>query len=178
MPDKSGVYLLQFKTGIYIGSSRHMRRRILRHIADLRGKRHSNGFMQRVHDRHGAPTFKVLLECPESELLLREQQFIDDLRPRLNLSPTAGRNVGHTHAAETLERMSESGKAAWANRVRVVGAEQRQRISDAMVGRSFSAETRAKISAAKKGHAVSAETRAKISATKLRARLIYEGRSA
>lgn len=178
MPDRSGVYLLEFKTGVYVGSSKHVRRRILRHLADLRGRRHSNGFMQRVYDRHGVPTFKILFECSESELLKREQEFIDQLRPRLNLSPTAGRNIGHIHTPETLEKMSEAGKAAWVTRSRSVGTDQRQKISDALSGRSFSEETRAKISSAKKGHVVSVETRAKISATKRAARLLREARAA
>lgn len=166
MPDKSGVYLLEFKTGVYVGSSKHVRRRILRHLADLQGRRHSNGFMQRVYDRHGIPSFKILLECSEIELLQREQEFIDLLRPRLNLSPTAGRNIGHTHTPETLERMSEAGKVAWAKRPRSVGADQRRKISEALAGRSFSEETRSKISEAKRGVKRSPEQRAMMSAAK------------
>ena len=175
MADKCGVYLLKFPTGIYVGSSKHVRRRFLRHLRDLQLGRHSNRFMQSIYDRHGSPSFTLLIECIEADLLCCEQRYIDELRPRLNLSPTAGRNIGHKHTQETRERMKVAGRAAWLNRSRIVNDDQRQKISESSVGRSFSEATRAKISAAKLGHLVSDETRAKISATK-RAKIIYEGR--
>ena len=120
---------------------------------------------------------RVLIECRQGDLLMYEQLFLDGFRPRLNLSPTAGRNVGHRHAPETLRRMSESGKAAWVDRPRGLSADIRDRIRRGQIGKVFSAETRAKISAAIKGRVKSAETCAKISASKKgKPRLFYAGK--
>jgi group I intron endonuclease len=176
MKNTPGIYILEFPGGIYVGSSKHMRRRVLRHIADMRRGTHSNGFLQRVFDKHGEPTCRVERECDESELLIHEQEAIERLKPRFNLSPTAGRNVGHRHSADTINRMREASRLAWEKRPRVVGEEQKKKISDSLSGREFSAETRAKISAAKTGHVKSAETCAKISSSKKGKKINRNGR--
>jgi group I intron endonuclease len=178
MSDVSGVYLLEFSNGsIYVGSSRHVRRRTLRHFRDLEGKRHSNPLMQNVFGKYGLPMARLLLRCREADLLLYEQLVLDAMGPVLNLSPTAGRNLGHKHDAATRERMRAAAIEGWAKRPRVVGAEQRQRISIAMAKRTLSPETRAKISAAKKGWSMSEAAREKIRAAKLgRPRRVYAGK--
>lgn len=166
MDNCPGVYVLEFSSGIYIGSSVRVRRRILRHIADLKRGDHSNGFLQASFNKHGISGCRVLVVCGESDLLLYEQAAIDALCPRFNLSPTAGRNTGHKHSSETVERMRAASKAAWVRRDRSVGLEQRMRISASLTGRQFSAETRAKISASKTGQVKSEATRQKISDSK------------
>lgn len=201
MTDVAGVYILELAIGTYVGSSKHVRRRILRHLADLRRGNHSNPKLQRAFNKHGIQSTRTLLICREDDLLVFEQRALDILKPRYNLTPTAGRNTGHRHNTETLVRMRESGKRAWLDRSRVVGDDQKQRISASSKGRIFSEETRAKISAAKlgikrtpeqraamsaakmgrkinqRGHAITSEILAKIAATKAaRARIIYEGR--
>lgn len=166
MKNVSGVYVLEFPTGFYIGSSRHMRRRILRHIADLKRGDHSSSFLQRAFNKYGIPNYFVLIECPESVLLSTEQLMIDVFRPRFNSSPTAGRNVGHKHNPETLARMRESGRRAWEKRNRAMSEEQKRRISESTKGKVFSDETRKRISEARKGIEVSFSTRLKISIAK------------
>lgn len=166
MKNVPGVYILTFPTGVYVGSSKDIRRRVLRHIADLKRGDHSNGFMQSVFDRHGEPSCRIERECAVSELLVFEQEAIDRLKPRLNLAPTAGRNIGHRHSPETIALMRDGAKRGWENRPRTVADEQRALISASLSGRQFSPETRAKISEAKTGHVKSAESRAKISASK------------
>lgn len=166
MDNRPGVYQLTMPNGIYVGSSVQVRRRVLRHLADLRRGIHSNLKLQRSFAKYGDPKISVLIYCDEAELLLLEQGEIDARKPSLNLSPTAGRNIGHRHSAETIARMSEAGRAAWNNRPRCVAEEQRLRISTSLKGRVFSAETKRKISAAKMGHRHSAATKAKVSASK------------
>lgn len=175
MDNHSGVYILEFPSGIYVGSSVHMRRRVLRHIADLKRGTHSNRLLQHVFAKYGVPSFRVEVICEESELLAKEQDAMERLKPRFNLSPTAGRNVGHRHSPETLEKMKVAAELAWKKRERRVGDEQRQLISAALKGREFSDETRAKISAAKTGQVKSEETRAKISASKKGKPIVQRG---
>jgi group I intron endonuclease len=166
MKNAPGVYILEFPSGIYVGSSKHMRRRVLRHIADMKRGTHSNSFLQRVFDKHGEPSCRVERECDESELLIHEQDAIDRLKPRLNLSPTAGRNVGHKHSTETIEAMRLAAKRGWSKRDRTVGDTQRKLISASLKGRQFSDETRRKISAAKTGERRSEEACKRLSEAK------------
>lgn len=166
MKNVPGVYMLQFPTGLYIGSSRHMRRRVLRHIADLKRGDHCNKFLQRAFEKYGEPEYFSLVQCLENDLIKFEQMLIDAFKPRFNLSPTAGRNLGHKHNAETLARMRESGRNAWKNRSRIMPEDVKRRISETTQGKVFSEETRKKISNACRGREVSFSTRIKLSIAK------------
>lgn len=151
MQNKPGVYILEFPTGIYVGSSKHIRRRVLRHIADFKRGTHSNRFLQRVFEKHGEPVAHVYLYCAEADVLKQEQFAIDMFKPRFNLTPTAGRNTGHKHSTETREQMRKASREAWKTRDRTVSEEQRRLLSIAGKGRNHTEETKLKMSRSKKG---------------------------
>lgn len=166
LANQPGIYALVFPKGVYVGSSVHARRRVLRHLNDLRRGQHCNPKLQRAFAKYGAPEGRALLYCNERDLIAYEQMALEGLCPRYNLAPTAGRNLGHRHSPETLKRMREAGREAWKKRSRIVGPDQRRRISASLKGREFSEETRARISAAKKGYRHTEEAKRKVSAAK------------
>jgi len=105
---KSGVYLIRCEpTGkFYVGSSKSIHQRWAQHRAKLRkGKSVCLG-LQRAWVKYGeaAFTFHVLEECEPQRLTLelREQHFIDTLRPALNMVGTAKRHVSDEHIARLV----------------------------------------------------------------------------
>ncbi len=131
--------------------------------------------------------FRVLLVCEPEDLLMYEQISFDALKPEYNLAPAAGsclgvkhredaktrtqpRMKGLTHSDETREKIAAAHRGrkhppefGAAISVRNTGvprpksAEHRQKISQALMGRSFNAGIpkteahKAKLSAARKG---------------------------
>ena len=63
---------------IYIGQSRHIRKRLCKHIRDLRKCRHQNEYLQRAWNKHGEQSFlfDVVETLPLKNLTDRENFFI------------------------------------------------------------------------------------------------------
>lgn len=163
-----GIYsITHMRTGrTYIGSSRCMSARWARHRRLLRQGIHQNPKLQAVWSKYGEPEFIfALVEVVDdpTQLKVREQAWLDDMNPELNidtnaLRPFCGRKhtpesvqkmrvaqVGRKHSVDTLARMSETRRAYWASNP--VSEEERQRRRDRQAGRAASEETRARISA-------------------------------
>lgn len=112
-----GVYLiLNLITGdSYIGSSKSIYYRIGRHKCDLIKDRSGNRNMQASWNEHGRGAFlvQVLELCKEEELLIREQHYIDTMKPIFNIT----KDVIHKSVAEeskilisnTLKKRCEEG---------------------------------------------------------------------
>jgi len=105
--------------------------------------------------KYGYANFKleILEYCDISVLLLREQYFIDNLKPEYNILSKAGSNLGYKHTAETLEKF----------KTRKFSKETLINLAKAAKGRILSKETRTKISIARLGIKLSNETRSKLS---------------
>lgn len=132
----------------YIGSSVNLRNRWRAHLSDLRRGQHGNQYLQRAFDKHGedAFAFSVLEHLEDSsQLLSREQHYLDTLSPEYNILPRAGSPRGHRVSNETRRKMSETQKG------------ERHH----MYGRQWSIEARRNMSAAHMGHPVSDEQRRK-----------------
>lgn len=103
--DSSGIYQIRnTQTGrLYIGSAKSFRVRWTKHKNDLRRGRHHSAYLQRSWNRRGeeAFAFEVIEACEASYLLVREQAWLDALRPAYNISPTAGNCLGVKHSAAT-----------------------------------------------------------------------------
>lgn len=88
----SGIYKIvcDVTSKIYIGSSKNLNKRWLRHLCDLRNNKHINIHLQRAFYLYGinAFTFEIIEYC-DSDLLLREQYYLDLLQPYNN-----GYNIG------------------------------------------------------------------------------------
>jgi group I intron endonuclease len=105
---KPGIYLLHNLVNgkQYVGSSIDLKRRLYSYYSPSKlidGRYISNSIM-----KYGHNNFTVLiLELVEpsdhikTNLLSREQYYIDLLKPILNLNPTAGSSLGFKHSDET-----------------------------------------------------------------------------
>ena len=91
---KSGVYKIvnpQTST-LYIGSSKDLSRRERDHFRQLTNNTHINNHLQHAFNKYGAHNFifDVLEYCTESELLEREQVYLDAFPNKYNICNTAG----------------------------------------------------------------------------------------
>ncbi len=163
----SGVYeIVNVQNGIrYVGSTSNLEKRKIDHFAGLRHGRHENAYLQHEWNKYGknAFEFSVVVECPPTDMITREQERIDlyDFESLYNLSPTAGSQKGRKHTPEARQKMMGNQNALGSVR----SAETRAKISAAKSNPS--PETRTKISTAGMGRVVSAETRSKMSAARM-----------
>jgi group I intron endonuclease len=131
----------------YVGSSVNIYRRWDRHRLELRQRKHKNLILQRAWDKYGegAFVFDVLRITSALDLIKNEQHFIDSLRPKYNISPTAGNRLGCRHAEETKQkiRMSHIGLT--------LSDETREKLKNSHIGNRPTDETRAKMSASTLG---------------------------
>ncbi len=183
----SGVYAIKNKLtdDLYIGSSDDIKRRWVQHRRELKAGRHYNKILQSAWDKYGEENmlFEIIEACDKSELLKREQEYIDDCQPRYNIMDIAycpPSRKGTSPSKETREKISR------ALRGRKFSEEVRRRNSEGHVklwqdeeykasrsgknhpnhGTSMSEEQKEKISATLMGHPVSEEVREKMSNAK------------
>lgn len=104
-----GVYYLFIGNYFYIGSSRNVRKRIARHLADLVANRHANQKLQRVFNKHLQFRFFV---CEVTDDLRAAEQLeinksIND-KYCCNLSKsTSALFEGRKHSRKTKVRMQD-----------------------------------------------------------------------
>jgi len=154
------IYKITTKTGgkIYIGSAANFHKRTLAHINLLTRLKHPNTILQNHVNKYGIKDLDfIILEIVmfKSDLINREQFYIDKFKPKLNIMKKAGSVLGYKHTDETKAKFIK----AWTKRVRT--SETGRKSGDAMRGRKLSPEHIMKIKAAKAN--ISAETRAKMS---------------
>jgi group I intron endonuclease len=112
----SGIYrITNTITGVfYIGSSVDIKRRWTEHRNTLSAGRHFNTRLQASWIKHGPTvfTFEVIEYCIESELINREQSWLDTTatQDRYNQLPKAFSHLGAKRSPETIERMRVSFK--------------------------------------------------------------------
>jgi group I intron endonuclease len=175
----SGIYeIVNLTNGKrYIGSAKSFARRWYMHRRELGIGKHHSRHLQRSWDRHGADAFafRVLELCAVSDLIDREQEALDSLRPAYNISRVAGSTLGVKYTAQGranvsaalkgkrigIPRSPESvAKTAAAHRGMKRSSETKAKIAAQALGRKMperSAEYRAKLSAAQKGRSKSPE---------------------
>lgn len=94
----SGIYKITnvINNKFYIGSAFNLNQRFNRHKRELTLNIHSNKKLQNSVNKYGIKNFKfeILANCPKEYCIKLEQYFIDNLKPILNNSPTAGNNYG------------------------------------------------------------------------------------
>jgi group I intron endonuclease len=163
----AGIYgfLCKSTQKLYIGSSIDLGKRFNQHIKGSQ----SNIKLQNAIKKYKLQDFIFIVfeYCDPKDLISREQNIIDSLKPEYNISPTAGSSLGIKRSSETKALMSESQKSV-----------DRTGENNPMFGKTFthSEDTKALISAANKdisrnlgennpmfGKTHSAETLAKMS---------------
>ncbi|MDD5015473.1 MAG: NUMOD3 domain-containing DNA-binding protein [Atribacterota bacterium] len=195
MKDKNkivGVYLITnlINGKKYIGSSKHVVKRLYEHKRTLCNKKHKNLHLQSAWNKHGESHFKFeLLEiCNIKILLLREDFWITYYNTKnreygYNIDgATKYGSVKRNRSEETKKRLSEAGKLDWIKRKlsgyklseetklkigrafkgRKISKNVRQKIRESLLGRKFSQERKNNISKAKIGSKLSEDHKKKI----------------
>lgn len=105
--------------------------------------------------KYGYSNFKleILEYCSQEVILIREQYYIDNLKPEYNTLYIAGSSIGYKHTEETLRKFKN----------RKFSEESISNLSKSATGRILSEETKTKISLAKKGTKLSENTKEKLS---------------
>ena len=103
---KSGIYMIQnLRTkDCYIGSSRNLAHRKIQHFSELRKGAHDNKRIQKTFNEFGEDSFIFIIieEVQDKELLVvREQFWLDTVKPKYNILLTAVNNsITRTKALE------------------------------------------------------------------------------
>nr|YP_009059696.1 GIY-YIG endonuclease [Parasitella parasitica]AIO05746.1 GIY-YIG endonuclease [Parasitella parasitica] len=106
--NKSSIYLLHNLVNgkQYVGSSIDLKRRLYSYYSP--SKLVDNRYISNSIMKYGHNNFTVLIlelveksDCIKTDLLSREQYYIDLLKPVLNINPTAGSSLGFKHSDET-----------------------------------------------------------------------------
>jgi group I intron endonuclease len=107
---KSGIYKLHslhFPERVYVGSSLNCNARISRHLSKLRQNKHINKKLQNHCNKYGVFDlgFQIIEHCSPNQLLIREQFYIDSIKPYFNIRTIAGSNLGLFHSLKTKAKM-------------------------------------------------------------------------
>jgi group I intron endonuclease len=93
--DKCGIYRIINKGNgkFYLGSAKNIRERLVRHLYDLKRQAHHSVPLQRAWNKYGFESFfmEIVEQCGEDLLKIREQHFLDTMKPYL---PSNGYNIG------------------------------------------------------------------------------------
>lgn len=75
----------------------------------LRSLAESNRLIDRALLKYGFSNFslEILEYCDQSEVIAREQYYLDLLKPEYNIVKTAGSTLGYKHTPESLIKMRE-----------------------------------------------------------------------
>lgn len=117
----SGIYRIVNKVNgkCYIGSTKNLHHRWSVHKHRLSLNQHHSIILQRAWNKYGQINFKIeLIEVVSPKnLLQKEQEFIDKLKPAYNVgSVGGGDNVSqHPNLDQIRKKHSENSKARWAN---------------------------------------------------------------
>jgi group I intron endonuclease len=95
---------------IYVGHTSNLfKTRVYGHRYALKRNKHENARLQHAWNKYGIDAFRfeVLEQCDESQKLIREQFYIDTLKPYYNVAPVAGSRKGvpqKPHVGEAVRR--------------------------------------------------------------------------
>lgn len=117
----SGIYCIENKINhkSYIGSSKNLYQRLLKHFALLRHNKHENAHLQNAWNKYGESSFEwsIIKICDISILTEREQYCIDLFGAEYNITKKVERNVlskeSRIKQGETRRRLHEEGKLEW-----------------------------------------------------------------
>src|SRR3990167_396398 len=105
----SGIYRIvnTVNNKQYIVSAINLRKRENEHFAHLRRVVHHSPYLQRSYTKYGgdAFVFETLITCHPTMCIWYEQQFLDELKPEYNVSPTVGSSLGIKRREDTKEKL-------------------------------------------------------------------------
>lgn len=139
----SGVYIITNTANgnRYIGSSIDIYRRWTTHLRDLRKGIHGNQILQRAWNKYGEDKFEfaILLLCSESDTLLNEQQFLDNIEPEYNICVCATASMRGRKMPEEHKRNISNARKGY-----IMSDEQKRKLSDAHKGKHWTEEQKVK----------------------------------
>lgn len=157
----SGIYCIKntIDSRIYIGSAQKLNYRLWNHRHKLVKNIHANKHLQNFVNKYGIEVlYGEILERVEIEnLIVREQYYIDTLKPEFNILQIAGSSTGTIMSDEQKLKISQSKKGI------LQTDETKQKISESMRGVSKSKEHSAKVGLKHKGKTISDEQKKIIS---------------
>lgn len=117
----SGIYCIENKINhkTYIGSSKNLYQRLLKHFALLRHNKHENAYLQNAWNKYGEESFEwtILEFCDVDVLTEREQYCIDLFESEYNITRIVERNIlskeSRIKQGETRRRLHAEGKLKW-----------------------------------------------------------------
>lgn len=115
---KSGIYLLHNNVNgkCYIGSGVDLRRRLGSYYSPSRlidGRHISNSLLKYGHSSFSLVVLVILGNTGtvvKTDIINKEQMFIDLYKPTLNINPRAGSSLGFKHSSKSKELISQSRK--------------------------------------------------------------------
>jgi group I intron endonuclease len=115
--DKSGIYRFtnNLNGKMYIGSSSNLSSRFRKHFNLNYLSQHKNELsISRAMIKYGYDNFslEILEFCDVSNLLKREQFYLDLLEPVYNIAKLAGSNLGFKHSTESRDKISKALKGS------------------------------------------------------------------
>lgn len=97
----------------YVGSALNFYKRKYYHIYDLKNQKHHSPILQNSWNKYGSDVFDfIVIEEIEKDdnLLIREQYWINILKPKYNISKIAGSPLGVKHTLQSRINMSNAHK--------------------------------------------------------------------
>lgn len=107
LQSNSGIYCIisSLNNKKYIGSSSNLSKRIREHFRLLKNNEHISKYMQHSYNKYGLDSFSVkILEYVSVEsLIIKEQEYIDNLLPEFNSSKVAGSCLGYKFGKQSYK---------------------------------------------------------------------------
>lgn len=107
----SGIYkITHIQSGrFYIGSAKNFKSRWNTHKQDLAKNKHHSKYLQAIYNKYGKDSisYEIIEYCEIEKLLIREQFYLDTMKPQLNSLKIAGSPLGYRHTEETKKKLAE-----------------------------------------------------------------------
>lgn len=113
----SGIYVIRNEVNgkMYVGSAVDTARRLAKHRYQLRIGKHPSKHLSAAWKKYGEDAFEfsVLEQCADAELLVREQHWMDVLKPQYNKRLKAESNFG-IPVSEDDRALKSAASKSWA----------------------------------------------------------------
>jgi group I intron endonuclease len=140
---KSGVYRwVNKETGkSYVGSGTNLARRFYNYYSAALLIKHDCMVINRALLKYGYSNFtlEIIEYCEPSNVIAREQFYLDLLKPEYNILVKAGSNLGFKHTEETKQKIGEASQGLKRSE------ETKRKMSEAHIGCKHSEDTKERI---------------------------------
>ena len=172
---KSGIYKIINLSNLkfYIGSSKNIQQRWLRHLKDLKNNCHHNIHLQRSFNKYGIDNFHLEIIEATSDLLNREQYYLDLWKPyyptgyNIGVRSSGGDNISnHPNKEDIKQKISTTMKKRYQNESIDKKNQRSEKVKGKLnpnFGKKWSESQRQKASNFRKDKKMSSDTRHKMS---------------